>query len=122
MFSPDGRWVAYASNETGQMQVFLKSFPRPGASRQVSTAGGIWPIWRRDGGELFYVESDRLMAVPVMRGGTSLELGTPRMLFRFPQGWGGFYQAAPDGQRFLITRTVTDTSPITVILNWKPAP
>ena len=120
VFSPDGRWVAYHSNETGQMQVFLKSFPRPGASRQVSLTGGFGPSWRRDGGELFYVEIDRLMAVPVKRNGASLELGTPRMLFRFPQGWGGFYQPTPDGQRFLITRAVTDASPITVILNWKP--
>jgi serine/threonine protein kinase len=119
-FSPDGRWVAYASNETGRPEVFLQSFPRPGANRQISSAGGFQPQWRRDGGELFYIEIDRLMAMSVTRSGARLEFGTPRMLFRFPRGWGGVYEPSPDGQRFLITQTVTEVSPITVILNWKP--
>jgi serine/threonine protein kinase/Tol biopolymer transport system component len=119
-FSPEGRWVAYVSNETGRSQVFVRPFPGPAPNRQVSSVHGWMPRWRRDGGELFYIEEDRLVALPVIRIGTILELGPPRTLFRFPRGWGGIFEPSPDGQRFLITRTVTDASPITVIQNWKP--
>jgi hypothetical protein len=86
----------------------------------VSSVFGLMPRWRRDGAELFYVERNQLIALPVTRRGTALEFGVPRRLFTFPQGWEGVFEPAPDGQRFLITRVVTDASPITVISNWKP--
>jgi hypothetical protein len=78
------------------------------------------PRWGRDGSELFYAEQDRLVAVPVSRRGGVLQFGAPRTLFTFPLGWTGGFDPSPDGQRFLITRKVTEASPITVILNWKP--
>jgi serine/threonine protein kinase len=119
-FSPDGRWVAYRSTETGIAQIFVRPFPGPGPNRQVSSAQGWLPRWGRDGSELFYAEQDRLVAVPVSRRGGVLEFGAPRTLFTFPLGWTGGFDPSPDGQRFLITRKVTEASPITVILNWKP--
>jgi serine/threonine protein kinase/Tol biopolymer transport system component len=119
-FSPDGRWVAYSSDETGAFQIFVRPFPGPGPSRQVSSASGLTPRWRRDGSELFFVERDRLVAIPVTWRGGTLEFGSPRTLFTFPRGWQGSFELSPDGQRFLIPRTVTEASPITVILNWRP--
>ena len=121
-FSPDGRWVAYISDETGMARVFVRPFPGPGPNRQVSSGIGIVPRWRRDGQELFYVdERGQLVAVPVVRGGASLDFGTPRVLFKLPDGSDGTFEPAPDGQRFLVTKAVADASPITVILNWRPA-
>ena len=68
-FSPDGRWVAYESNESGRYEIYVQPFPGPGGKWQVSTNGGTAPVWRRDGKELFYVAPDRkLMAVPVKTG------------------------------------------------------
>jgi serine/threonine protein kinase/Tol biopolymer transport system component len=119
-FSPDGRWVAYTSDETGIVRVFVRPFPGPGASRQVSPGGGVIPRWRRDGQELYYVDDNaQFVAIPVVRRGASIDFGAPRTLFPVPPGWGGTFEPAPDGQRFLITRSVSDASPITVILNWK---
>jgi hypothetical protein len=122
-FSPDGRWFAYSSTESGKPEVYVQSFPPAGGKWQVSTNGGAQPQWRRDGKELFYVAPDRkLMAVDV-RLGSSFEMGTPVALFQTQVS--GFtspnrYAASADGQRFLINSTVQDASPtpITVILNW----
>jgi Tol biopolymer transport system component len=119
-FSPDGQWVAYTSNETGPLQVFLKAFPGPGPNRQLSFRTGRSPRWRSDGRELFYLEENRLMAMPVTPGKGALQFGSPQPLFTFPSGWDGGFAPSPDGQRFLITQTVAEPGPITVILNWKP--
>ena len=119
-FSPDVRWVAYQSNETGSPRVFVRPFPGPGPNRQVSVGVGVLPRWRRDGRELFYVEENRVIAVPVLPSDAALEFGTPRTLFALPERWDGSFEPAPDGQRFLIAKTVGDASPISVILNWKP--
>jgi Tol biopolymer transport system component len=120
-FSPDGQWVAYTSDETGIIRVFVRPFPGPGPNRRVSSGAGIVPRWRRDGQELFYVDDGgQLVAVPVIRRGTSLDFGTPRVLFKLPEGLDGIFEPAPDGQRFLVTRAVGDAGPISVILNWKP--
>jgi Tol biopolymer transport system component len=84
-FSPNGRWVAYQSNESKQFEIYVCSFPGPCAPRQVSTAGGSQPRWRPDGKELFYVAADaRLMAVPIEVGVDSrtLERGAPKPLFK----------------------------------------
>ena len=118
-FSPDSRWVAYQSTETGQSEIHVQPFPGPGPKLQVSVGGGRLPRWRRDGGELFYLTPDRrLMAVPVARSGARLETGTPRALFTLSST--SSYEPSPDGQRFLVTAVVSQASPITVILNWKP--
>ena len=118
-FSPDGRWMAYTSNESGQPQVYVQAIPPSGAKWQVSTAGGNRPEWRRDGKELFYVATDqKLMAAPV-KAGSGFEAGSPQPLFEpVPVG----YQPSADGQRFLVSvRAAGEAStpaPITVVVNW----
>ena len=118
-FSPDGRWVAYQSDETGRPEIHVQPFPGPGPKFQVSVGGGTLPRWRRDGRELFYVAPDRkLMAVSVTPRLATLDTGAPRALFTLSTT--SFYEPSPDGQRFLVTAVVSEASPITVIMNWKP--
>ena len=120
-FSPDGRWVAFQSNETGQSEVYVQRFPAAGAKTQVSVGGGGAPRWRRDGRELFYVAPDnRLMNVPLVLGPADVEAAPPRRLFLLPGSVDFGYEAAADGQRFLVNTPVSGASPITLILNWKP--
>ncbi len=141
-FSPDGRWVAYMSDESGRSEIYVRPFVAPAAPPtpdralatpadgqwQVSTAGGLFPRWRTDGRELYYLGPDgQMMAAPVTATGTTLEPGTPVALFQTRIVGGGTdnrqgrqYDVAPDG-RFLINTVLDDAaSPITVILNWKP--
>jgi eukaryotic-like serine/threonine-protein kinase len=129
-FSPDGRWLAYESNESGRFEVYVQPFPEAGGKWQISSAGGTQPRWRRDGKELYYVAPDaRLMAVTVAAtpDGKTLDPGVPVPLFRTPLASGAGvsagrpeYAVAPDG-RFLMNTVVDDTapSPITVVLNWE---
>jgi len=131
-FSPDGRFMAYSSNESGQFEVYLQAFQRSGGKSLVSTEGGTQPRWRGDGRELFYIAADgKLMAVPLRPAddGQSLEAGTPLPLFsaRLEGGLNAVhashqYAVSPDGQRFLINLPTEPavTSPITLIMNWKP--
>lgn len=132
-FSPDGRWLAYASNESGRYEIYIRTFPEAGGQWQISVAGGVQPRWRRDGRELFYVAPDtRLMAVPIRLAPDkqTLEAGAPVALFPTRLATGGNiatalslaraqYAVAPDG-RFLMNIAADDvvTSPITVVLNW----
>jgi serine/threonine protein kinase len=125
-FSPDGRWVAYASNESGKWEVFVAPFPGPGGNWKVSAAGGSEPRWRRDGRELFYLAPDgKLMAVEVKPGAT-FEAGAATPLFPTRRrvtvsSTDMFsYDVAPDGQRFLVSKDVGEvtSSPLTVVLNW----
>lgn len=120
-FSPDRRWVAYTSNETGRNEVYVRPFPGPGPSVQVSTNGGTDAQWRSDTRELFYVEPGlRLMAVPVIvsNDGQRIEAGPPAGLFTL--GLDDAYSPSPDGQRFLVNteRDNRTTPPITILLNW----
>jgi serine/threonine protein kinase len=134
-FSPDGRWVSYQSNQSGRYEIFLRPFPGPGSQLQVSTGGGIWPRWRRDGKEIFYLSPDnRLMAVPVVsHAGSQMDAGVPVALFqpRLLAGGGinvgGFlsraqYDVASDG-RFLFNTNVDEATslPINIVLNWAAA-
>jgi len=134
--SPDGTWLAYASNESGRYEVYIQTFPEPGGKWQVSVAGGAQPRWGRDGRELFYVASDsRLMAVPirVARDARAPQTSAPVGLFSTRLASGGNiplngfqaraqYAVASDG-RFLMNVAADDaaTSPITVVLNWATA-
>jgi eukaryotic-like serine/threonine-protein kinase len=114
-FSPDGRWLAYCSNESGQPQVYVKAFPGPGAKIQVSNEGGTDPVWRRDGQELFYRNGDRMMVV-ANAGGATFSGGRPQELWRAHYSHGmssscgvpgltsSNYDVTPDGQRFLMIR------------------
>jgi eukaryotic-like serine/threonine-protein kinase len=126
-FSPDGKWVAYQSNESGRMEIYVQPFSG-GRRELISAGGGAQVRWRHDGKELFYIALDgRLMAVPIRLNPGSIEAGVPVPLFT--TNVGGAVQAgnlqqyavAPDGQRFLMS-AITDvrTPAVTVILNWKP--
>jgi eukaryotic-like serine/threonine-protein kinase len=127
--SPDGRWIAYTSDESGRNEIYVTSFPEPRGTTRISTDGGMQPEWRRDGNELFYRTQDRrLMAVPI-KGGAALDAGKPHSLFELPpeppawiQGEADqrVYAPSADGQRFLIAVPVGEGSsaPITVVLNW----
>jgi eukaryotic-like serine/threonine-protein kinase len=125
--SPDGRWLAYISNETGTYQVYVEAFPATGFKRQVSTVGGVEPSWRRDGEELFYLAPNQtLMAVDVERHPAALAFGPPKPLFSMHITWmevqavARHYAPARDGQRFLISSATAEaqSAPMTVILNW----
>jgi eukaryotic-like serine/threonine-protein kinase len=128
-FSPDGHWVAYTSNESGQSEIYVIPFPpAPNQGRwMVSRGGGVMPRWRRDGKGLFYISPDqKMMAVDVSTNPT-FQSATPHALFDTemvdtgirtgPMSW----DLAPDGKRFLIiTDTSQETSSLNVILNWRP--
>jgi serine/threonine protein kinase len=123
-FSPDGRWIAYASQETGRDEVYVRSFPAGDHQQRVSVDGGIDPQWRRDGRELFYLSPQgQIMAVD-FKGGTSAEVALPKQLFptriRGTGGTAGQYAVSADGQRFLITQSLEEVRqiPITVLTNW----
>jgi Tol biopolymer transport system component/predicted Ser/Thr protein kinase len=126
-FSPDGRWIAYVSNETGREEVYVQPFLGAGGKWQVSAAGGEQPRWRRDGKEIFYVSAGKLMAVDV-KTEPQFKAGQPRVLFEDPitlpnHNWaagGNHYAVSADGKRFLVlkqTNAVQDT-PLTVVVNW----
>ena len=118
-FSPDGRWIAYQSDESGRNEIYVQPFPGPGARSQISTDGGTNPHWRGDGRELFFVGvEERLMASSVNISGSIIEAGAPVTLFSKPEGP---YTASTDGQRFLVAATSEDASPITILLNWAGA-
>jgi serine/threonine protein kinase len=123
--SPDGRWIAYTSSESGSSEVYVQGFPSGGGKRQVSTNGGVGPQWRGDGKELFYYARDgKLMAVPV-RTGVTFEAGAPQKLFEFRSGSTTIvtlppYTVTADGQRFLINSIVETqpSAPLTLMINW----
>ena len=107
-FSPDGRWVAYVSDESGRNEVYVAPFPGPGGKWQISTAGGTYPRWRRDGTEIFYVSPDsKLMSAAVNGKGLSFEVGAVTPLFETHLVTGSryAYDVSADGQRFLINTT-----------------
>ena len=127
-FSPDGKWIAYQSNESSRYEVYLRPFGDSGALVPVSTNGATQPRWRRDGKELFYLGLDRrLMAVPIAfsSNGRSVDVGTPAPLFQTKIGGPGIsqreYEVSSDGQRFLIDVAIEDApAPIILIQNWRP--
>jgi Tol biopolymer transport system component len=130
-FSPNGNWIAYRSNESGRLEVYVQAFPGPGEKRQVSANGGAQPRWSPDGKELFYVDLDgRLMAVAVRAGATGqpVETGAAAALFMTRIALATQrtvkhqYAVSHDGKRFLINSFARDSvaSPITLILNWNP--
>ncbi|HXX45735.1 MAG TPA: protein kinase [Candidatus Acidoferrales bacterium] len=126
-FSPDGRWIAYASDETGRREVYVQPYPGPGGKWQISTDGGSEPQWNRNGRELFYRTADKLMAVDVSTK-AGFESGKPRELFEdlYLRNGAGYsranYDISPDGQRFLMLKPVTPEqaapTQINVVLNW----
>ncbi len=121
-FSPDGRWIAYSARDSGRPEVYVASFPGPGGRWQLSTNGGTFPSWRRDGKEIYYHATDTttLTAVEVSTKGSEFQVGTTRPLFRLNStGRGAGYDVSPDGQRFLVNDLPEEPStPITLVVNW----
>ena len=132
-FSPDGHWLAYCSNESGSPQVYVQAFPGPGAKIQVSANGGTDPVWKRDGGELYYRDGDKMMAVGVSAG-SSFAAGRPQLLWEGhyshgmnascgpPGATSSNYDVTPDGRRFLMVKDATLDQQIArqaiVVLGW----
>jgi Tol biopolymer transport system component len=127
-FSPDGKWIAYDSNESGTREVYVQAFSTSGSPGrwQVSKGGGLHPQWRGDGKELFYLAADLSKLISVaMKPGGSFEAGAPTLVFagRFDTGITAQFSVTPDGQRFLISvpMLADGSSPPTVILDWTAA-
>jgi serine/threonine protein kinase len=120
-FSPDGKWVAYMSDETGRYELYIKPFPGTG-KYQVSTTGGFVGYWRGDGRELFYMSRGSLYAVDVQEKGKALELGTPHLLAKLAtvDGPGGPFVPAEDGKRFLVNALGEEKGiqTLTLVNNW----
>ncbi|RMF65806.1 MAG: hypothetical protein D6743_07435, partial [Calditrichaeota bacterium] len=120
VFSPDGKWIAYQSDASGQFEIYVKSFPGPGAAHRVTTAGGREPLWSRDGSELFYRQGDAMMATAVdTKGGFRSE--RPTLLFEgsyLTERSRANYDVSPDGERFLMVQGGAPARQIKVVLNW----
>ncbi|MEK7992511.1 MAG: protein kinase [Planctomycetota bacterium] len=125
-FSPDGKWIAYQSDESGRDEVYVRAFPGSGGQRQVSNQGGAKPKWRADGKELFYLgPNSNLLAAGIRVAGASFQSDTPRELFPIPSTtpWDYWpYDVTADGQRFLVLQpgaTGQGPDPLTVVTNWQ---
>jgi serine/threonine protein kinase/Tol biopolymer transport system component len=120
-FSPDGRWLAYVSNESGRSEIYVQPYPGPGGKWQLSTEGGKEPLWNRNGRELFYRSGNKMMAVEITTQ-PSFSAGTPKVLFEGPYQLLALsspnYDVAPDGQRFLMLKPIEQAAQINVVLNW----
>jgi hypothetical protein len=124
-FSPDGKWVAYASDESGDWEVYVTTYPQASGKWQVSRGGGTEPRWRGDGKEMFYLGPHEELTAVEVNAGETFSAGTPAKLFTF-QARAGIsstdlftYDAVRDGQRFIVNRYVKPPAiaPLTVILN-----
>jgi dipeptidyl aminopeptidase/acylaminoacyl peptidase len=125
-FSPDGRWLAYTSNQSGKMEVYITPFPGPGDWQRVSAAGGGWPLWNRNGREIFFIDPDgKMMSASLNTDGGVVRIGAITALFplrlrpsvrldAYP------YAVTSDGQRFLVNHFVEEptSGAITLVINW----
>jgi eukaryotic-like serine/threonine-protein kinase len=121
-FSPDGRFIAYESDESGANEIYIQRFPEGGGKIQVSVSGGLQPRWRRDGKEIFYVEGETIMAVPVTMS-PEPKLGVPRRLFTqlgITRNNGHQYDVTAHGERFVVVEPVDPDVKATIHLvqNW----
>ncbi len=124
-FSPDGRWLAYASNESGRFEIYVQAFPGPGQKWQVSTGGGANPRWKRDGKEIFFLKlPEKTLLAAEVKPGPTFEVGEPKALFQTQVKWIDFgtqYDVSPDGSRFLINTLVDEgkSEALTIVQNWQ---
>ena len=124
-FSPDGRWLAYASDESGRLEVYIQPYPGTGGKSQISTEGGTEPVWNRNGRELFFRSGDKMRAVNIATE-SGFAAGKPKVLFSgeyVPAPFGtANYDVSPDGQSFLMIKPSKETqaapTQINVVLNW----
>ena len=121
-FSPDGRLVAYVSDETGRPEVFVAAFPQPGGRWQVSQSGGVEPRWNRNGRELFFVDpSNHVTSLDVELGAGGFRAGAARPLFQWHGAAGQWrYDVSPDGNRFLVAAALEEdlARPVTILTDW----
>jgi serine/threonine protein kinase/Tol biopolymer transport system component len=125
VFSPDGHWIAYTSDESGRFEVYVQPFPGPGGKWQISTEGGDQPVWARNGRELFYREENRMMAVevvthPAFTTGTRTVLFAGPYVHHSPLGPAD-YDISPDGRQFLMVQPIAQgpsAQQVNVVLNW----
>jgi hypothetical protein len=132
IFSPDGRWVAYVSNKSGQNNIYARPYPGPGAEVTISVGGGQEPVWAPSGRELFYRHDGKLLSAMIDERGETLTVGAPTRLFDDPYalargGGGGVanYDVSPDGTRFVMVEEPRSTNgdaaegmKLNVVLNW----
>ena len=122
VFSPDGKWVAYESDESGRFEIYVAPFPIHSGKWQVSVTGGEWPHWRSDGKELYYISpDDKMMAAEVSAAGGDFRVGKVTPLFQArPSRAGTVFDVSRDGKRFLINSATesVDDAPITLVVNW----
>ena len=126
-FSPDGKWVAYSSNESGRWEVYVTSFPDARGKWQVSTNGGEQPRWRGDGKEIYFMSLEAKLMAASVDTKTEFESGTPTVLFqtdpheRVATTEVIVYDVSRDGQRFIVNTNYKNGSahPMSVVLNWK---
>jgi Tol biopolymer transport system component len=124
-FSPDGRFLAYVSNESGRFEIYVRPFPGPGPRRQVSAGGGTSPVWSKSSGELFYRSGDAMMAAAVIPG-LEFVAAAPRKLFQGEYeepgrpDWPRNYDVTPDGKKFFMIKPDPDGRPTQarLVLNW----
>jgi eukaryotic-like serine/threonine-protein kinase len=128
-FAPNGHWMAYQSNETGRYEIYVRPFPSGGGPTLISTAGGVYPRWSRDGKELYFIAPDAtMMAVSIRATATTIDAGAPAVLFQTHRLGGGSnvigrghqYDVAADGRFLINVDAELSASPITLLLNWKP--
>jgi hypothetical protein len=124
-FSPDGHWLAYASNESGPMQVYVRPYPGLAEKVQVSTHGGTQARWSKNGHELFYRDDNKMMVVdvPLPTSTSSLTLSQPHILFEQRYAFGGSatipnYDLSPDGQGFVMIKEAPSANHLNVVVNW----
>jgi dipeptidyl aminopeptidase/acylaminoacyl peptidase len=125
-FSPDGHWVAYTSDISGQSEIYVDAFPGAGRRRQVSTDGGRQPVWQSSGRDLYYIAARTIVAVPVRMDAATFETGAPFDLFEVPRGEvfdSRAYALSDDGQRVLLNLETNRSAQInamtaTVVTNW----
>ena len=125
VFSPNGRWLAYSSDVSGSLEVYVQAYPELGERYQISVGGGVEPSWAHSGREIFYRQGDKMMVADI---GTSPHFGAgkPRLLFSGPYGSDTpvrGYDVAPDDKRFLMflplaEKQQTPATQMTVVLNW----
>jgi eukaryotic-like serine/threonine-protein kinase len=117
-FSPDGKWFAYVSNESGRSEVYAQPFPPTGEKWQISVGGGRTARWRGVGKEIVYLAPDYMRKSVAIQTSPTFEAGVPKDLFKTPNSWG--FDVTPDGQRFLVNMPAADSpaSPTTIVLHW----
>jgi eukaryotic-like serine/threonine-protein kinase len=122
--APNGKWLAYSSDESGRFEVYVQSFPSPGNKIQISTNGGVCSKWRKDGKELFYISPDKKIMSVTINDGTNFEPSVPKALFQTQIVSNiesrNHYVVTADGQRFLVNTLLKEiaTAPINVVVNW----